>query len=448
MDRAPGTRLRLLLRRMVALAGRLCSALARLSRYGRRRQGFADLLSPEALLARARRIRAMEGGAAAAGLWLAVVHLTVKSWAADQGHGSSARERALEQLCRNLRGQEGLRALGLGAGRDLLVLLSLPAPMQRDAVEQRWQQIDQQLQQQLGKAMDLRCRLLLAALQPGPLEPQLSDLLLLIGSSEVQDHWQVLPDGAAAAAQQLRDQISCTFDLTRLGQSLAHHGHRLEPIWQIRGQRRTLLYEELLFRLPPELAAGVSVQTLIQVLEQQGYSHWIDHLMLQRACALLRAEPQRVLAINVSACTLQSDPQRRVLLELLTEGLPAGAWTRLVLEITETALLDPEPSWLEDLERIRGLGLRLAMDDFGVGHASLASLFRLQPDVLKLDLYYSQRLHDPDVDALVLFLQSYAANHGITLVLEGIESDEQLSYWQERGVTHFQGHLFRPAANH
>jgi EAL domain-containing protein (putative c-di-GMP-specific phosphodiesterase class I) len=83
------------------------------------------------------------------------------------------------------------------------------------------------------------------------------------------------------------------------------------------------------------------------------------------------------------------------------------------------------------------------MDDFGVGHASLASLFRLRPDFLKLDLRYSQRLQDEDVDALVAFLERYARNHAITLILEGIETLAQLTYWQERGVEVFQGYLFR-----
>ena len=87
--------------------------------------------------------------------------------------------------------------------------------------------------------------------------------------------------------------------------------------------------------------------------------------------------------------------------------------------------------------------IRIAIDDFCVGHASIRYLFQLQPDFLKLDLSYSQRLHDANVDALVEFLVRYGALNNCGLILEGIETQEQLHYWQARGVELFQGYLFR-----
>ena len=116
---------------------------------------------------------------------------------------------------------------------------------------------------------------------------------------------------------------------------------------------------------------------------------------------------------------------------------------RLVLEVTETALVTTPDLWEQRLQQLRDFGVRIAIDDFGVGHASIRYLFQLQPDFLKLDLSYSQRLHDANVDALVEFLVRYGALNNCGLILEGIETQEQLHYWQARGVELFQGYLFR-----
>lgn len=406
------------------------------------RDRLGKLLTPEELLQRARRARPLGHGQAPPPLALAVVHLTVNSYAADQGNASLARDGALTQLSASLQGQSSILGLGLSAGRDLLVLLAPSQPI-ASAADLRWleHQVDE-LQQQLGGQMDLQGRGLLAPLGPEQLEQQLTDLLLVLSSSHGNDSWQVLPEGGAAAAERLREQISTDFDLTRLAQTLAHHGHALEPVVQISNDRCTVIYEEMLFRLPAEMAATIPVQELILALERRGHVHRIDQLMLQRATALLLAERELVLGVNLSALTLQSEQQRRDLRRRL-EGLEPEVRQRLVLEITETALSGDDRGWLKDLEQVRALGIRLAMDDFGVGHASLASLFRLRPDFLKLDLRYSQRLQDEDVDALVAFLERYARNHAITLILEGIETLAQLTYWQERGVEVFQGYLFR-----
>ena len=113
-----------------------------------------------------------------------------------------------------------------------------------------------------------------------------------------------------------------------------------------------------------------------------------------------------------------------------------------VVEITETAIIEKPELWSMKLQQLRDLGLQIAIDDFGVGFASIAYLFRFQADYLKLDLSYSQRLHDSNVDALVQFLLSYGAHNDCRLILEGIETEEQLEVWSQQGVTLFQGYLF------
>jgi EAL domain-containing protein (putative c-di-GMP-specific phosphodiesterase class I) len=111
--------------------------------------------------------------------------------------------------------------------------------------------------------------------------------------------------------------------------------------------------------------------------------------------------------------------------------------------VTETALVNRHELWEQQLQQLRDFGVRLAIDDFGVGYASIAYLFQFKPDFLKLDLSYSQRLNDATVDALVTFLVRYGELNLCGLIMEGIETEEQLQYWQARGVRLFQGYLFR-----
>jgi EAL domain-containing protein (putative c-di-GMP-specific phosphodiesterase class I) len=124
-------------------------------------------------------------------------------------------------------------------------------------------------------------------------------------------------------------------------------------------------------------------------------------------------------------------------------ALPEAVRRRLVLEVTETALVNRPQLWEQRLQHLRDFGVRIAIDDFGVGYASIAYLFQFKPDFLKLDLSYSQRLDDANVDALVGFLLRYGELNKCGLILEGIETNEQLYYWQQRGVHLFQGYLFR-----
>ena len=119
---------------------------------------------------------------------------------------------------------------------------------------------------------------------------------------------------------------------------------------------------------------------------------------------------------------------------------------RLVVEVAETALENKPELWEQRLQQLRDCGVRIAIDDFGVGYASIAYLFQLRPDFLKLDLTYTQRLGDANVDALVAFLLRYGELNRCGLILEGIETKQQLHYWQERGVRLFQGYLFKTAS--
>jgi diguanylate cyclase (GGDEF)-like protein len=115
---------------------------------------------------------------------------------------------------------------------------------------------------------------------------------------------------------------------------------------------------------------------------------------------------------------------------------------RLVIEITETVVVDNLVLAGEHLDRLRALGVRIAIDDFGTGYTSLAHLRRLPADVIKLDRSLVVAAADEPADARVLELVVGTAHAlGMTVVAEGIETDHQLELARRVGCDQLQGYL-------
>jgi EAL domain-containing protein (putative c-di-GMP-specific phosphodiesterase class I) len=126
----------------------------------------------------------------------------------------------------------------------------------------------------------------------------------------------------------------------------------------------------------------------IPLAEETGLISAIGEWVLRETCRQGRAWldaglPPLTLAVNLSAHQLHHGDLNATVMQTLNEtGFPAE-W--LELELTESALMRREAEAVTILERLRGLGLRLAMDDFGTGYSSLAYLKRFPLDVLKID---------------------------------------------------------------
>ncbi|MDP9364621.1 MAG: EAL domain-containing protein [Chloroflexota bacterium] len=116
---------------------------------------------------------------------------------------------------------------------------------------------------------------------------------------------------------------------------------------------------------------------------------------------------------------------------------------RLVLEITESVLVEDDAEVERTLAALRRLGVRLAIDDFGTGYSSLRYLHRLAVDALKLDQGFVAGLGQDAVSAaIVRAVTALAHELGMTLVAEGIETDAQLALLRQLGVDHGQGYFF------
>jgi EAL domain-containing protein (putative c-di-GMP-specific phosphodiesterase class I) len=165
-------------------------------------------------------------------------------------------------------------------------------------------------------------------------------------------------------------------------------------------------------------------------------------LELAAICASLheidRVPAGAYLAVNASPATIVC-PELRELLAAMPHG-------RIVLELTEHALV---PSYTElghALARLRQLGVRLAVDDAGAGFASLRHILSLQPDLIKLDMSLTRGIdRDPARRALASALLAFGSEIGADLIAEGVETSAELDTLRALGVPYGQGyHLGRP----
>jgi diguanylate cyclase (GGDEF)-like protein/PAS domain S-box-containing protein len=184
----------------------------------------------------------------------------------------------------------------------------------------------------------------------------------------------------------------------------------------------------------------------VTVLEETGLIRAAGEWLLRRACRDVLAldvgpGPQPVLAVNVSADQVRDARFVDLVEQILTEtGFPAE---RLVIEITESLLMDTGELVQSSLRRLDELGVALAIDDFGIGYSSLAYLKRFPVDTLKIDRSFIAELADsPDDQAIVGAMMAMAGSLGLTVVAEGVETEAQADYLRQWPELLVQGFLY------
>ncbi|MFZ4517114.1 MAG: putative bifunctional diguanylate cyclase/phosphodiesterase [Microthrixaceae bacterium] len=185
----------------------------------------------------------------------------------------------------------------------------------------------------------------------------------------------------------------------------------------------------------------------MEVAEESGLVVPIGEWVLQTACARAARWPQvpgtgaaPSVSVNVAARQL-TDPRLTDVVggALLTSGLPAD---RLILEVTETALMTDARAAADTLRSLRGFGLHLSLDDFGTGYSSLTYLKRFPFGSLKIDKGFVSGLGvDADDTAIVEGVIGLARSLGLTTVAEGVESALQLRALGAMGCDRVQGYL-------
>lgn len=163
------------------------------------------------------------------------------------------------------------------------------------------------------------------------------------------------------------------------------------------------------------------------------WRHWREHL-------LMAGDLPRI-AVNFSPRQFNQPDFVEKLLRVIKES--GGEPDSLEVEITEATLMRNTDTALDALRRLRASGLKIAVDDFGVGYSSLSYLKQFPIDVLKIDQSFIRDLVTNDSDAqIVRAIVAMGRSLNLTVLAEGVENEEQLTFLRREGCQEVQGYLF------
>ncbi|UJP04290.1 MAG: EAL domain-containing protein [Nitrosomonas sp.] len=207
---------------------------------------------------------------------------------------------------------------------------------------------------------------------------------------------------------------------------------------------------EALVRWQPPGEAIVPPGRFIPIAEETGLIVPLGEWVLRTACAQGRAWIDAgfaplVMAVNLSVRQFQSENLADVIQQVLEETkLPAAC---LELELTESMFLEHAERSIDTLKTLKAPGIQLAIDDFGTGYSSLTYLKRFPIDKLKIDQSFVRGLaHDPNDREIAATIIAMARGLKLSVLAEGVESEQQLAFLRQHGCDYYQGFLFhRPA---
>jgi diguanylate cyclase (GGDEF)-like protein len=317
----------------------------------------------------------------------------------------------------------------------------------------------------LGTA-DKLCSLLRDSLLVDALDVVLTASLGVAGEQPGQDAHDLLRDADSAMYrakaegrnqvvsfdQGIRERIKDRAELeTALRQAIARHQLHVvyQPLVEVESQR--VIGAEALLRWNHPVLGQVPPTQFIPIAEETGMILDIGTWVLGEAARCLAnwrragvVDEDFVMSVNTSTRQLRDRDLRDIVESVLhTTGLPPEC---LVLEITESAMLEDPDLTIQVMEQVRALGVGLSVDDFGTGYSSLAYLSRLPVTVVKLDRTFIEGIgHRSYDEAIVRAVRAIAVALQLDLVAEGVETVEQRDALRALGVPTAQGWLWGAA---
>lgn len=219
---------------------------------------------------------------------------------------------------------------------------------------------------------------------------------------------------------------------------------KYQEVWPLSADAEPGLHLELLLRFRDEEGRLVVPGAFIPAAERYGLMPMIDRWVIETALANFdRLHPSggqlRTATINLSGASIEDETLADLILELLKRH--AVAPERVCFEITETVAVRNLAQVARFIERLRAVGCRFALDDFGAGMSSFGYLKNLPVDIIKIDgAFIRDLLTDPMSHAIVKAVTDIGHKRGLKVIAEWVTSDEILMELGAMGVDYAQGY--------
>jgi len=211
-----------------------------------------------------------------------------------------------------------------------------------------------------------------------------------------------------------------------------------EPV--VEAKSREIAFYECLMRVQRADGGIAHAHEIIPVAERVGLIRMLDHRMLELVVTELAATPGLHASVNVSPASAV-DPDWWLGLGALLRA-NRGAAERLIVEITETAAIQDVDDARGFVSRVKDLGCRIAIDDFGAGHTSFRNLRKLGVDIVKIDGAFVQNLMKSSDDRVFVHtLVELSRRLGLKTVAEWVQDEEAAKVLSDWGCDYLQGAL-------
>lgn len=216
-----------------------------------------------------------------------------------------------------------------------------------------------------------------------------------------------------------------------------------QPQYHLSNQKITGV-EALLRWKHPEKGL-ISPVKFIPLAESSGFINLLGEWVLRKACLEIKKCHENgyedlSVAVNLSSIQLYQ-PDFVIRLKSILDEIDFDP-KKLEIEITESIFMSKSHQVIENLTRIKDMGVRIAIDDFGTGFSSLAYLKNFKVDKLKIDRSFVKDIPDQDDGNIAKLIIDLSQSLGIDVIAEGTETMEQVNFMLENGCKQIQGYYF------